>query len=162
VHASIRSVLALVLALGLLLAISVGSALAAGGRTFHLQLSGAAEPLGGDPNASGTASVTINAGLQTLCYSLSWTGVGGESAAADEVWGAHIHNAPAGVNGDIFIHLFGAPHEAPTAYPGTFSVSDCVSVERGFLVAVLAHPDQYYLNLHNDEFPAGVIRAQLR
>ena len=147
-------------AITLLLAIA-GSALAAG-RTFHLQLSGAAEPLGGDPNASGTATITINTGLQTLCYDLSWSDVGGESAASDLVWGGHIHNAPAGVNGGIFVHLFGAPHEARTDYPGTFSVSDCMTVDRSLLLAILAHPRQYYLNLHNDEFPAGVIRAQLR
>lgn len=153
--------LAPVAAAALVLALA-GSAVAAGGRTFHLQLSGAAEPLGGDDDATGIATISINAGLSTLCYSLSWQGVGGESEAADEVWGGHIHNAPAGVNGGIFIHLFGAPHEAATAYPGTFEVSNCMTVDRSLLVAVLAHPDQYYLNIHNDEFPAGVIRSQLR
>jgi CHRD domain-containing protein len=162
VRTSIRTLSAVAAAVGLLTVVSIGSALGAGGRTFHLQLSGAAEPLGGDPNATGAASITINAGTQTLCYELSWSGVGGESEAADEVWGGHIHNAPAGVNGGIFVHLFGAPHEAATAYPGTFSVSDCMRVERELLVAILAHPGQYYLNIHNNEFPAGVIRAQLR
>ena len=157
-RASIKSIAATAFAAALVLALA-GSALAAA--RFHLQLSGAVEPLGGDADATGTATITINTGQRTLCYDVSWEDIGGDSEASDLVWGGHIHNAPAGVNGGISVHLFGAPHEAPTAFPGTFSVSDCVTVDRSLLKAIRAHPDQYYLNLHNDEHPAGVIRAQL-
>lgn len=157
-----RSFSAMLVAIGLLLAMTASSTLAAGGRTFNIEMSGAQEPGGGDDDATGTATVTINAGLGTLCYSISWQGIGGESAADDAVWGGHIHNAPAGTNGGIFVHLFGAPMEARTNFPGTFSVSECMSVPRSQLVAILADSDGYYLNLHNDEFPGGAIRGQLR
>ena len=159
-----RSFSAMLVAIGLLVAMTAGSALAAGdGRTFHIQLSGDQEPDGGDPDGTGTATVTINAGQGTLCYSISWQDIGGENPTeADQVWGGHIHNAPAGSSGGIFVHLFGAPMEPLTAFEGTDSTSDCVSVERAKLVAILADSDGYYLNLHTDNFQGGAIRGQLR
>ncbi|HEX2194826.1 MAG TPA: CHRD domain-containing protein [Candidatus Limnocylindria bacterium] len=148
-----------------LMALTLGGALAAGGgRTISVPMTGAQEPGGGDPDAMGTATFTINVGQETLCYTLSWTGIGGTtpSTTDDPIWGGHIHQAPLGVAGGIAIHLFGAPMEPRTAFGSTATVSDCMTVPREQLVELFANLDDYYINIHNDEFPGGAIRGQLR
>ena len=163
-RASVRSLMAVVAAMALLAALSVGSALAAGGRTFTVQLTGAAEPQGGDPNASGTAVITINPGLETVCYAISWANASGEDAdpTNDAVWGGHIHNAPAGTNGGIFVHLFGGPPASMnTDFGTTASTAGCVAHERSGLLEILRNPENFYVNLHSGEYPGGFIRGQL-
>jgi hypothetical protein len=149
-----------------LAALSLGSAFAAGGgRTITVPMTGAQEPApGGDPDAMGTATFNINVGKESLCYTLSWTGIGGTtpSTADDPIWGGHIHEAPAGVAGGIAIHLFGAPMADATAFGSTATVTDCMTVERAVLVDLFADLDNYYVNIHNDEFKGGAIRGQLR
>ena len=163
-RASVRSLMAILAAMTLLAALSAGSVLAAGGRTFTVELTGAAEPQGGDPNATGTATVTINPGQEMVCYSISWANASGEDAdpTNDAVWGGHIHNAPVGVNGGIFVHLFGGPPaEMNTNFGTTASTSDCVAHERADLLEILRAPELYYVNLHSNEYPGGIIRGQL-
>ena len=164
-RASVRTLMAILAAVTLLAALSAGSALAAGGRTFTVDLTGAAEPQGGDPNATGTAVITINPGHETVCYSISWANASGEDAdpTNDAVWGGHIHNAPAGSNGGIFVHLFGGPPAAMnTNFGTTASTSGCVEHERAALLEILRNPELYYVNIHSGEYPGGIIRGQLR
>lgn len=163
-RASVRTLMAIAAAAALLVALSAGSVLAAGGRTFTVQLTGAAEPQGGDPNATGTAVITVNPGQETVCYSISWANASGEDAdpTNDAVWGGHIHNAPAGSNGAIFVHLFGGPPASMnTNFGTTASTSGCVEHERDALLDILRDPDQYYVNIHSGEYPGGIIRGQL-
>jgi hypothetical protein len=76
---------------------------------------------------------------------------------------AHIHKAPAGVNGPIHWDLLEAGD--PVA-----SISDQPSQLRGTarprtdadLADLLANPDQYYVNVHSVAFPGGSVRGQLR
>jgi CHRD domain len=135
-----------------------GGALAVGGKTLTATLTGAAEVPGpGDPDGTGTAEVTINPGLKSVCYTLTW-------ANLDEpVWGAHIHQGEAGTAGGVVVTLFGGPILPRTTYPGTFAVSDCVtaSVSSTQLADILDNPTGYYVNIHTDEFPDGAIRGQL-
>ena len=163
-RASVRNLSAILAAIGLLVALSVGSAAAAGDRTFTVALTGAQEPQGGDPNASGMAVITLNPGHQTVCYSLSWMNASGEDADAtnDAVWGGHIHAAPAGSNGGIFVHLFGGPPaEMNSAFPTTASTSGCVAADRADILAIIQDPAGYYVNIHSGEYPGGIIRGQL-
>lgn len=119
---------------------------AAGGRPFSTSLTGAAEvPNPGDPDGSGWASVWINAGLQTVCYTYEVAGVAPLTAA-------HIHRAPAGTPGGVVIPL------PPTSATGG---SGCVHADRGLLVEILTNPDDFYVNVHNAVHPAGALRGQL-
>ena len=119
----------------------------AGGRPFTTTLAGAAEVPTGDPDATGTATVWVNPGQGTVCYSWSVTG------AATPIVAAHIHHATAGVAGPVVVPL------PPT---GVSSGSGCVTgVDRSLAQDIIQHPWDYYVNTHNAEFPTGAARGQL-
>ena len=119
----------------------------AGGRPFTTTLSGPSEVPAGDPDATGTATVWVNPGTGTVCY--SWS----VSNAATPIAAAHIHHAVAGVAGPVVVPL------PPT---GPSSGSGCVTgVERSLALDIIQNPWDYYVNTHNAEFPTGVARGQL-
>ncbi len=133
--------------LGLLAAVAlIGSGSANGGRPLTATLLGSSEvPVSGDPDGSGTARITVNPGQEEICYELAVEGIAPARAA-------HIHEAPAGVAGPVEVTLM-----APTS--GTSS--GCASVDREVAKEILKHPEQYYVNVHNAEFPGGALRGQL-
>ena len=138
--------------------LGAGSAIAAGGKTLTATLTGATEVPGpGDPDGAGTAEITINPGLKSVCYTLTWANLD------DPVWGGHIHVGGAGTAGGIVVTLFGGPLLPRTSYPGTFTASDCVttSVSSAQLADIVDNPSGYYVNLHTDVYPDGAIRGQL-
>ena len=160
-----RSPIRLGLAVGLVASLVVsGSGLAASGRPYALALSGANEfnaagaPINPHGDADrGTGVITVNPGLGEVC----WTFGAITLTAGDTLpFVAHIHEAAAGVAGPVVVDLFGgsAVAPAPTAYPtGTI----CVPADRDTLKAILQNPTAYYVNLHNAQHPAGVMRDQL-
>ena len=125
----------------------VGSVMAAeGGLTFSTTLTGAAEVPGpGDPDGSGTATLRLNPGQEEICYELTVTGVA-------PIRAAHIHVGTADVAGPVVVAL-----TAPT----DGSSSGCVTADRDLILAIIQNPEQYYVNVHNAEYPAGALRGQL-
>lgn len=102
----------------------------------------------GDPDGVGTALVTLNAGLRTVCWSTSASNIALPATAS------HIHHATAGLSGPIVIGL------SPPGADG--SASGCrEGVDRKLMVDILSNPTEYYVNVHTTEFPAGAIRSQL-
>lgn len=121
------------------------------GRTFLTTLSGAEEVPGpGDPDGSGTARITLNHGQGTICYELTVVDI--EPARA-----AHIHEAGAGAAGPVVVTLVASTLVAPT----DGSSSGCVAADRALIKEIIQHPEDYYVNVHNAEFPAGALRGQL-
>jgi hypothetical protein len=145
-------ILFLVAALGVVGMLAVGAPAYAEGRPLSTTLTGAAEVPGpGDPDASGTAFITLNQGQGEVCFDLSWAGIDGTVVAA------HIHAAPAGVAGPIVVPLF-----VDAALAGTDSASGCVSGVSGELIkAIRQDPEGFYVNVHSTVFPAGAARGQL-
>ena len=135
-----------------------------GGRPFSIVLSGANEfnaagtPINPHGDADrGTIELMLNPGQEEVCWSVGpLTLTAGE--AVPQL--AHIHEAPAGVAGPVVIDLFGgaATAPAPTSYP-TDTV--CVHADRAEIIEVLQDPSAYYVNLHNAQHLAGVMRGQL-
>jgi hypothetical protein len=119
----------------------------AGGRPFSTTLTGAAEVPPGDPDGSGTARLTLNPGQGEVCFDITVSNI------TLPATGAHIHEAPAGVAGPIVI-----PLAAPDA---TGHSSGCVSADREEIMEIIQHPEDYYVNVHNADFPAGAVRGQL-
>ena len=156
-----RLLLSLVLAAVVALALA-GAASAArldgadlGGRPFSTELTGAEEvdPVTGavgvgDPDGSGTATITLNPGQEEVCFELT-------VADIDTPIGAHIHEGAAGTNGPVVVGLEPLP---PT---GDSSSSGCVSLERQEIIEILRDPSNYYVNVHTEDFPDGAIRGQL-
>ena len=120
---------------------------------FTTRLTGAAEvnaqgvPNQGDPDGKGQATITINYGQGTLCWNIFVSRITLPASAA------HIHEAPVGVNGPVVV-----PLSAPDA---SGSASGCSSVSRDILKGILEDPEEYYVNVHNSDFPGGAMRGQL-
>lgn len=131
-----------------LLTVLALTSIAAGGRPFTTTLTGAAEVPGpGDPDGSGTASLTLNPGLEQVCFKLSVSNI------ALPATGAHIHIGTADVAGPVVVPL-AAPDASGTS-------SGCVHADRDLIVAILQNPEGYYVNVHSTEFRAGAVRGQL-
>jgi hypothetical protein len=120
-----------------------------GGRPFSTTLTGAAEVPGpGDPDGTGLAVLQLNPGTGQVCFQLLVSDITLPAAAA------HIHEAAAGVAGPVVVPL--APPDA-----SGFS-SGCVSdVDRELILDILQNPEEYYVNVHTSDFPAGAVRGQL-
>lgn len=116
------------------------------GRPLTATLTGAAEVPGpGDPDGSGTATVAVNQGQGEVCFVLTVADIAPATAA-------HIHRGTAGVAGPVVVFLV-----PPTDGTST----GCASADRGLLKAIRQNPEDYYVNVHNADFPAGAVRGQL-
>lgn len=117
------------------------------GAPFVVQMTGDAEAPGpGDPDGTGTARFRLNPGQGTVCYEL-------EVENIDPATAAHIHVAPEGSPGPVVV---------PLAAPTDGSSSGCVTgVDRDLIIDIIRSPEEYYVNVHNAEFPTGAVRGQL-
>ena len=81
--------------------------------------------------------------------------------AATTLTGAHIHNAPAGQNANVFINTgLGNGEVSLSSGSGSFSKSpSTVTVEQ--VQALVANPAGHYFNVHTAVNPGGAIRGQL-
>ncbi|WP_260484370.1 CHRD domain-containing protein [Sphingomicrobium flavum] len=143
------------LALGAIAAIGLTSAAAADhpyaftGTKLETSLTGAAEVPGpGDADGSGMAMIWLNQGKSEICYDIMVMDI------ALPATGAHIHEAPAGSSGGVVVGL-----EAPGADGNS---RGCALVDQDLIKEIRKNPSDYYVNIHNDEFPAGAVRGQLR
>lgn len=141
------ALLALIAALMMIAAIPA----AAGGRPLTADLNGPNEVTPGDPDGTGTMHLTLNQGQGEICFDLDVSDIG-------EPTRAHIHSAPAGSNGPIVVFFFDVviPNPIPVAFDG------CVDgVDADLIKDIRQNPENYYINVHNAEYPAGAIRGQL-
>ena len=65
----------------------------------------------------------------------------------------HIHQAPAGVNGPIVVVFFEV-EDGPI-------LRGCTTPSATTAQAILRNPADFYVNVHNADFPAGALRGQL-
>lgn len=111
-----------------------------------IPLNGAQEANPGDNDGHGFFAYDLDG--TTFCWSLEWTRI--ETATA-----AHVHKAPRHVAGDVVIPLdVGDGSGSP--------VSGCTELDAGLAADLAAHPKAYYVNVHNERFPAGAVRGQLK
>ena len=122
-----------------------------GGVQLAATLTGANEVPGpGDTDGAGTASIRTLAGLGQICYLLNVSKITLPATAA------HIHRGSAGVAGPPVVGL-----KPPTGTATTGSSRGCVAAPRTLVVAILANPSNYYVNVHTTDFPDGAVRGQL-
>lgn len=122
-----------------------GMNVATAGTTLSTDLVGAEERPGpGDPDGTGFITLTLNQGRGEICFELTLSGI-------DAATAGHIHKAPAGEPGDVFVPLFGA--EGPGA--------KCVSATKAQVKEIRRNPEMFYVNVHTATFPGGAVRGQL-
>ena len=132
----------------MLLALPAATAADDGGRPFVVPMTGAQEAPGpGDPDGTGTAWFTLNQGQEEICFALAVSDI------TLPATGAHIHIAPAGSPGPVVVPLI--PPDASGMSSG------CVHVDPALIKAIRQAPWNYYVNVHNADFPAGAVRGQL-
>jgi len=102
----------------------------------------------GEDGGTGFSFIDAMADGTTICSFLFYAGSGTPTAA-------HIHKAAAGSAGPIAVTL-------PPFIDGGPGSDGCIGGLAPALVAdIVAHPDQYYVNIHTDAFPNGAVRGQL-
>ena len=117
-----------------------------GGTVLTATLTGAAERPGpGDPDGSGSITLTVNPGQKRICYELTVAGIETPTAA-------HIHIAPVTDPGPVVI---------PFPAPPLGDSSGCIDVTSEQAAKLIAKPSAYYFNVHNAAFGPGAIRGQL-
>lgn len=122
---------------------------------------GMSQRIAGDPNGRGEAYVFgIDGDPQTLCYVLTVEKI--QLVPVGAGMAAHIHEGPRGTNGPVVAVLAG---------PEDGNAADCLSeyedgkfpsAEAGIVQRILENPEQFYINVHNPQYPNGAIRGQLR
>ena len=122
-------------------------AAAHGPERLNTELLGSNEvPEPGDPDGTGRARIFEVRDADTLCYLIKVSGI--EPATA-----AHIHEGAIDEAGPVVVTL-----EPPTSG----SVRGCVSgLDEALVAEIFAEPDDYYVNVHNAEYPRGAVRGQL-
>jgi hypothetical protein len=101
------------------------------------------------PGGNGTATVRLNPGQGTVCYSMTLNLLKDPTAA-------HIHRGDASItNGQIVVRFF----DSTPAAVGT--LEDCVQADATVISDILANRAGFYVNVHNADYPGGAIRGQI-
>jgi hypothetical protein len=100
-----------------------------------------------EASATGTGGFAAALGQDgELCYEIYATGIAPASAA-------HIHRGAPSENGPPVVSLV-TPPTGETA-------EACTRIERDLAQQILAEPEKFYVNVHNEPYPGGAIRGQL-
>jgi hypothetical protein len=107
----------------------------------------------GDTDGTGKARITLRPNNDQVCYRVSWRNIGSPNMA-------HIHAGERGTNGGIVVTLF--MQESPL--PGSINaVEGCANdVPDSTSDEIRDNPRDFYVNVHNADFPGGAIRGQLK
>jgi hypothetical protein len=129
---------------------SAGAASHSGNRKYEVTLNGTSAVPPADLDGTGTGKVKVKAKQSTVCVVFKKIANIGPAIAA------HIHQAPAGMNGPIVVPL------ATPVQAGKYQKSKtCAVVSATLLAGLQNNPSGFYLNVHTGAFPSGAIRGQL-
>ena len=123
-----------------------GPALAGPTTVLRTALTGAAEVPGpGDPDGKGNGVVRVDRATGEICYVITTHGTA-------PLLAGHIHEeTPGAESGPVVLPL---EQVSPTSFRGC--AQDAALAED-----LLGEPGEYYLNVHNAEYPGGALRGDL-
>jgi hypothetical protein len=109
--------------------------------------------LPGDPDGTGTATISANTDTNQLCATVSWSNI------SNPVVAGHIHQGYRGhpENPAFTLNLFG-PNVGGSANP----TSGCTIAPGPVVTAMARAPELFMVVVHNQEYPWGALRGQLR
>jgi hypothetical protein len=116
---------------------------------FKVVLRGAQETGGGDLEGTAGGQVWFDTGTNSAGWNISYAGIADPTAF-------HIHSGTLGNNGPVFLGLGVATTGGAGTLTNTVLTTDVV------LDAIIADPAGHYLNIHNADFPSGVMRGQVK
>jgi len=102
----------------------------------------------GDPDGAGGFFYTLWRQTGAFCFDVDSTGI------TTPLTAVHLHRGPVRGDGELVAELHG-----PSA---DIDVSGCLDFGRTLATEIAKSPDSYYVDVHNEEFPGGALRAQLR
>ena len=140
-----RAVVAVALGVALV-AVGIATAAPTADRSGRVtaKLRGKAETRKGSPTGFGGAVIKLSSRTRKACWTLS-------VHRLDGMLSAHIHKASAGKEGPVVVPL-----------GDRFRRTGCVTnVPRKTILAILAKPKAYYVNVHTKKYVNGAIRGQL-
>lgn len=105
----------------------------------------------GDPNGAGGAFLDIETEPSRICFDVNPSNI---SSPVNQV---DIHRAPVGSVGPSVAVLHG-----PVVGTDDTRVTGCVGVSDALATDMAENNADYYVDVHNDEFPDGAVRGQLR
>jgi hypothetical protein len=103
----------------------------------------------GDPDGTGFVTFTLYPDKAQICYTVSFANI--ENTAG---WLAHIHKAPRGST--QLVPTYDFSRVRPTS-----PASGCNPADPFSMAEIINNPIGFYAQLHNQEYPEGVIRGQL-
>ena len=120
-----------------------------GGRKIAASLTGSAEiPGPGDTDGVGLFEARVNPGTERICYTLT-------ASSIDAATVAHIHTGALGVAGAPVLTL-------DTPDGDDDDSEDCQDIDAGLAQAMIANPENYYVDIRTGAFPGGAVRGQLK
>jgi hypothetical protein len=120
--------------------------------TYRLEMTGAQEAPGpGDADGLGTGTLSLDALSGQISWDFAYSNIAAPTAM-------HIHgpNGSAGNSAGVYIGL-GA---GTTGSPGTL-IGSLIHPDLTQISTILGNPTDFYVNIHNADFPPGAIRGQL-
>ena len=114
-------------------------------KSFTAAMTAAEETPPGPQGGTGAATVTIDLATSMLCYDVSW------SKEVENPNAGHIHKGAKGTPGPVVVS-FSLPDRP----------KDCIKADANALKQISADPAGHYINIHNNRYPGGAIRGQLK
>jgi CHRD domain len=96
----------------------------------------------GDPDGAGRATLRLDRGRGRVCAAVSWQEIDAPDAA-------HIHRHS---DGSIVVDLTSSVTGGAACVTG---------VSKALITRIARHPRRYYVNVHNEDYPAGAIQGTL-
>ncbi len=100
---------------------------------------------GGSPNGSALAMINVYPPKGELCWQFT-----------------QLVNVPSPTVARLFRNFPGATGEGGYFLGHKYSPSGCIKVESVVLELIVDKPEQFFVNIHNRQFPGGAVRGPLR